>query len=92
MSWIAVCVPLMVIGVAIATVPLVYATHHQHRYGHHEADPQRRAATYAVGTSSGLSNSDWTVCRQCTALVVDRATHERAVHQPSSATSLVEPA
>jgi hypothetical protein len=37
-----------------------------------------------VATPTEPSDSDLAVCRQCTALVLDPATHERAVH-PSTA-------
>ena len=62
MAWLAICLPLMVVGIAIATVPVLYATHHQHRYDHHEPDPHRRGALGSVPTSTATVDSDWTVC------------------------------
>ncbi len=80
MAWFAICLPLMAIGVAIATVPLAYATHHQHRYGHHGSDPHCRGATGTAAMSTGQSGSDWTVCPNCSAVVVDQALHDGFVH------------
>jgi hypothetical protein len=31
MAWVAIWIPLMAVGVAIAIIPLVFATHHQHK-------------------------------------------------------------
>ena len=33
MIWIALCLPLMVLGLAIATIPIIWAMIHEHRYG-----------------------------------------------------------
>jgi hypothetical protein len=80
MDWVAVCVPLMVLGVAIATIPVLYATHHQHRYGHHESDPHRRGAPSSMPASAATTASQWTVCPNCAAVVVDEAIHFDTVH------------
>ncbi len=80
MAWFAICLPLMVVGVAIATVPLAYATHHQHRYGHHGSDPHRRDAPGSVPSSAASVGSNLTACPNCAALVVDKAIHDSAVH------------
>jgi hypothetical protein len=79
MSWIAVVVPLMVVGVAVATVPLAYACHHQHKYGAHGSDPHRREASRAAATPLGQVGSS-AVCPNCAALVVDQAMHDSSVH------------
>lgn len=79
MSWLAICIPLMVLAVAVATVPLAYATHHQHTYGHHGSDPYRRDAPRSAATSPGPIGAS-TVCPKCTALVVDQAMHDSSVH------------
>ena len=80
MTWLAICLPLMVIGLAIATVPIVYAMHHQHRYG---LDVKPRPET---GTTSGppttTGGSELVVCPDCSALIMDRGIHARAVHRP----------
>ncbi len=85
MAWLAICLPLMAVGVAIATVPLVFATHHQHRYGHHGSDPHRRSAPGSVPTSTATIDSNWTVCPNCTAVVADQAIHESAAHATAMA-------
>jgi len=84
MAWLAICVPLMVVGVAVATVPLAYATHHQHTYGHHGSDPHRRAASRTAATAPTEIVSP-RVCPDCAALVTDQSMHDNSVH--SAATS-----
>ena len=79
MSWIAICVPLMVVGVAIATVPLAYGCYHQHKYGSHGSDPHSREASRIPATSPGQIGFT-TVCPNCTALVSDQAMHDSSVH------------
>jgi hypothetical protein len=79
MVWLAICLPLMLVGIAIATVPLAYACSHQHRYGSHGADPHSRAASRAVVESAqGIDSPD--VCPRCSALVLDQTTHENSAH------------
>jgi hypothetical protein len=78
MVWLALCLPLMIVGIAIATVPLIHAFHHQHRYGLEmkpRSEPPRNTQR-SVGT---------TVCPDCAAVVVDQKTHTEAVHQPALA-------
>lgn len=79
MAWLAICLPLMVVGVTIATAPLVYACHHQHRHGTHGSDPYSREATRAAATSAEKIGSH-NVCPNCAALVVDQATHDSSMH------------
>ena len=77
MAWLAICIPLMLIGVLIAVVPLCFATHHQHKYGHHGSypdSPQTERAS-ALPPTAGVST-----CPTCTALVADQAIHESSVH------------
>jgi hypothetical protein len=76
MAWLAICIPLMLIGVLIAVVPLCFATHHQYKYGHHGSYPDRQTTQ----TTAPTSTSDLTVCSRCTALVADEAMHESSVH------------
>jgi hypothetical protein len=79
-TWIAICLPLMAVGVGIATVPLLFATHHQHTYGPHGSDPLRRDAPGSVPTSAAAQESNWTVCPRCSAVVVNQAIHDGTVH------------
>ena len=79
MAWLAICVPLMALGVAVATIPLAYATHHQHTYGHHGSDPYHRGASRTAASSPGQTASH-SVCPNCAALVVDQSTHDNSVH------------
>lgn len=79
MAWLAICLPLMALGVAVATVPLAYATHHQHTYGPHGSDPRRRETPRPAATSPGEMASH-IVCPNCAALVVDQTMHDSSVH------------
>ncbi len=79
MSWIAICVPLMVVGIAIATVPLAVACHHQHKYGTHGSNPHALEATRQQATAPGQTGSH-IVCPNCTALVADQSIHDRSIH------------
>ncbi len=79
MAWLAICLPLMAVGIAIATLPLAYATHHQHTYGHHGSDPLRRGSPRTAATSPEQMGSH-TVCPNCTALVADQTMHDSSVH------------
>jgi hypothetical protein len=82
MSWLAICIPFMLVGVAVATLPLAYATHHQHRYGPNNSDPQRRKAPRQAALPPGTIGSS-SVCPRCAALVVDRKMHDTSVHAVS---------
>ena len=65
----AVLIPLMIFGIAIATVPIIYAMHHQHRY---DMDVKPRwEPPKAV---------EPTVCPECSAMVLDQEVHFGAVH------------
>ena len=81
MAWVAIWIPLMAVGVAIAIIPLVVATHHQHKYGHHGSYPDRQTAQSTAPTST----ADLTVCPNCTALVADGALHHNSVHATGAA-------
>ena len=76
MAWLAICIPLMLIGVLIAVIPLCFATHHQHKYGHHGSYPDQRTMQSTAPTPT----SHLTVCPRCTALVADGAIHESSLH------------
>ncbi len=80
MAWFAICLPLMAVRVAIATVPLVFATHHQQRYGHHGSGPHRQGEPGSVPTRPATGDSHWTVRPGCTAVVTDAAIHRSVVH------------
>jgi hypothetical protein len=79
MNWVAVCIPLMVLGVAIATLPLAYGCYHQHKYGTHGSNPDSLHSARLRAPSPGQSGRQ-TVCPNCSALVVDQAMHESSVH------------
>jgi hypothetical protein len=81
MAWIAIWIPLMAVGVAIAIIPLVFATHHQYKYGHHGSYPDGQTAQSTAPTST----ADLTVCPNCTALVADGARHHNSVHATGAA-------
>ena len=85
MAWLAICLPVMAIGVLIATVPLIYAMHHQHRYGAHGIDPNRRGALGSEAATTATIGSNWTVCPNCTAVVADLAIHDGVVHATAMA-------
>jgi len=76
MAWLAFCIPLMLIAVLIAVIPLCFATHHQHKYGHHGSYPDPQVARGSAVTST----AEVSTCPTCTALVADQAIHERSVH------------
>ena len=80
MFWLAISVPLMVVAVGVATVPLAIATHHQQKYGHHGSRPRPAVASEAPRTPATGWSSSLTVCPSCSALVEDHAQHERSVH------------
>jgi tryptophan-rich sensory protein len=65
----AVLIPLMIIGIAIASVPIIYAMHHQHRYDM-DVKPRWEPPKAAAPT----------VCPQCSAMILDEEVHIRAVH------------
>jgi hypothetical protein len=79
MNWLAVCLPLMVVGVAIATVPLIYACRHQHKYGTQGSDPHRREVSRVAAAPQEHIDSP-IVCPNCAALVADQAMHDGSLH------------
>jgi hypothetical protein len=103
MSWIAVCIPLMVIGVLVATVPLGIGMRHQHKYGTHGSRPQvdvsrpqetptiRPASTSVTPPSpASVFSASWTVCPDCAAVVLDQTVHDIAVHGADVARLVVQ--
>jgi hypothetical protein len=80
MAWLAICLPVMAVGVAIATVPLAIATRHQHKYGHHGSNPHHRGVAASAPAPMPTSDPGWTVCPNCTAVVADQAIHDSTVH------------
>ena len=60
MTWFAICLPLMAVGVAIATVPLAFATHHQHRYGPHGSSPRLQEEQATPPSSRARTGANWT--------------------------------
>ena len=69
----AVLIPLMILGIAIATVPIIYAMHHQHRY---DMDVKPRWEP--------PKTAEPTVCPHCSAMVLDQDVHVGAVHAVAS--------
>ena len=80
MAWLAVCIPLMVVGVAVATVPLAFGTHHQQKYGHHGTRPVPQEPSGSLLTPSAISSSNLTLCPSCSAIVADQSLHQNSVH------------
>ena len=78
MTWIAICIPLMIIAIAVATVPLVWAMVHQHRYG--SSDGPRRSGTEASIRPTSMAPAASNVCTVCSAVVADVLGHRRAIH------------
>jgi hypothetical protein len=80
MAWLSICLPLMIIGIAIATIPLIYAIHHQHRYGL-ESKP-RPNTQHNIAVREGQNGAGLLICPECSAFIMDREIHSGAVHQP----------
>jgi len=80
MTWLVACIPLMVIGVLVALVPLGVATRHQHRYGHQGSRPDMRPATLGSLTLAAPIRPEGVVCPTCSAFVVDQTAHDDSVH------------
>ena len=79
MIWIALCLPLMVLGLAIATIPIIWAIIHEHRYG--SAEKSRLKPLEAVEQPwLATLDADMTVCTVCSSVVADLNSHKRAVH------------
>ena len=80
MIWIALCLPLMILGVAIAILPLVWAMAHERRSGGNEVS---RAELPEPVTSVPVERADaeLTVCAVCSSVVHDVDAHFRAVHR-----------
>jgi len=88
--WLWLCVPSMILGRAIATVPALHMTHREHRLGMAEQEAQR-AGTAAVTPQvqelrplDNVGQFGWTVCDQCKAVVVDAAEHRGAAYVSST--------
>jgi len=84
MYWLVICLPLMIIGVAIATVPLLLATHHQHKHDRTE-EYRPLAGRVALPNRIADNSSSWTVCSDCSAVVADVVTHKSSVHVTATA-------
>jgi len=79
MIWIALCLPLMVLGLAIATMPIIWAMIHEHRYGSAEK-PRLKPLEVVEQPSVRTLNAEMTVCTVCSSVVADLNSHKRAVH------------
>ena len=79
MVWLAICLPVMIIGVAIATVPLIYGTYHHRENGLRE-EPRPWAGPVTRLSPTVHDSSKWMVCGECSAVVADQVIHNRSVH------------
>ena len=80
MIWIALSLPLMVLGLAIATVPIIWAMVQEHRYGTAEKPRPKRLEKVGERPSFTTLDADMTVCTVCRSVVTDLSSHTRAVH------------
>jgi hypothetical protein len=69
----------MILAVAIATVPLIWAMHHEHRHGADES-PRIDVADVVSATPTAALPGDWSVCPECSAVVFDQGLHEETFH------------
>ena len=83
MIWIALCLPLMVLGVAIATIPIVWAMIHEHRYGSAEK-PRLKRLEVVKQPSLTTFDADMAVCTVCSSIVTDLSVHTLAVHHSAA--------
>ena len=79
MDWLILCIPLMIVGIAVATVPLVVMTRHQHKHDLHEG-PRPLAGPVTRLNPTVHDSSSWTVCGECSAVVANQVIHNRSVH------------
>ncbi len=88
MLWIALCLPLMIVGVAIATLPLAWAIAHEHRTSSSTSSstlPDHQVPSSApLPLEGGRGNRGMNVCAVCSSVVLDSETHFRAVHVPAA--------
>jgi uncharacterized membrane protein len=80
MIWIALCLPLMIVGVAIATLPLIWAMVHERRFGSGERPCGDRAAPIA-SLPMERPVAEMSVCAMCSSVVTDVEAHVRAIHR-----------
>ena len=80
MIWIALCLPLMIVGVAIALLPLIWAMVHERRS---VGSGNIRSTLPGSITPLPMENSNGaiSVCAICSSVVLDIDTHVRAVHR-----------
>jgi hypothetical protein len=84
MAWLAICLPVMIIGVAVATVPVIHGTFHHREDGLRE-EPRPRAGPVARLSPTVYDSSKWTVCPYCSAVIADLVIHNSSVHVASTA-------
>ena len=80
MIWIALCLPLMILGVVIAILPLVWAMAHERRWGSNEV-PRVEMAEPVTAVPVENANAELAVCAVCSSVVHDVDAHFRAVHR-----------
>ena len=79
MVWLAICLPVMIIGVAIATVPVLHGTFHHREDGPREG-PRPRTGPVTRLSPTVHDSSRWTVCPYCSAVIADQVIHNSSVH------------
>jgi len=80
MIWIALCLPLMIVGVAIALLPLIWAMVHERR-SVGSGNLRRTLPGSIAPLPMENSNGAISVCAICSSVVLDIDTHVRAVHR-----------
>jgi len=79
---LAICVPVMIVAVAIATVPIIWAIHHHHRYGSGEKPrPQESGGQTARLPRVAVP---WSTCPECASVVADLGIHSVAIHRAAA--------
>jgi hypothetical protein len=74
----------MLLGIAIATLPLIGAMVHTHRYGSDEAPRPEPVHVVEQGPPTTLQPT-LPVCAVCSSVVADLSSHSRAVHDDRAA-------
>ena len=83
MIWIAICLPVMVLAIAIATLPIIWAMVHERRYGSAEK-PGNQPFDVMEHLRLRSIDADMTVCSVCSSVVADLNCHRRAAHDSAA--------
>jgi hypothetical protein len=84
MAWLAICLPVMIIGVAIATVPVIHGTYRHREDGLREG-PRPRTGPVTRLSPTVYDSSRWAVCPHCSAVIADQVIHNSSAHVASTA-------